>query len=221
MAIILDDFGWGVPGTEEAIAIEAPITFSVLPWGPYSALEAGRARAAGHEVMLHLPMEALTKGDGDADVIPGTIMTGMSPEEVEDHVRKALEAVGPVAGLNNHTGSKATADKAITSVVASIAKDLGIYVVDSRTTAESVLLSTAREMGVPSAANQGFLDNEKDEAYVRDRLVAAAALAKKRAVIVIGHVHPVTVKCIVDMIPEFREMGVTLVKASSVVYSGD
>ena len=102
--------------------------------------------------------------------------------------------------------------------MAEVAAEKGLFVIDSRTIGNSVLAAVAASAGAPSAKNEVFLDNQRDEEYVKSRLRLAATLARKRgAIISIGHVDPVTVKAILEMIPEIEEMGVTLVKASRVV----
>ncbi|NPV69652.1 MAG: divergent polysaccharide deacetylase family protein [Firmicutes bacterium] len=218
LAIVLDDLGWGVPGTADAMALPAPVTLAVLPGGPHSVEEADRARRAGHEVILHLPMEPLHPTGRGTAMAPGTITTSMEADEIKRLVRKHLDEVGPVPGLNNHTGSRATADLKVVEAVVEVARERGVFVIDSKTVGNSLLQAVARRQGVASGANLVFLDNDRDEAYVRSRVLAAAALARKKdAVIAIGHVNPLTVRCILEVIPEIQKMGVTLVRASDVV----
>ncbi|MGE5484546.1 MAG: divergent polysaccharide deacetylase family protein [Ignavibacteriales bacterium] len=218
LAIILDDWGFGVPGTKEALELPVPVTMAVLPYGPRSREEADEGRALGHEVILHLPMEPIS--NGRVGVREGTITVDMDDAEIKQLVERHVDAVRPVSGLNNHTGSRASADPRVARAVVEAAAEKGLFVIDSRTIGNSLLTAVAAQAGVPSAANEVFLDNQKDEEYVRSRLLLAASLARKRgAVIAIGHVHPVTVRAISGLIPEIEEMGVTLVKASRVVES--
>jgi len=217
LAIILDDWGYGVAGTKEGLDLPIPLTMAVLPNGPHSRREADEGRGRGHEVILHLPMEALSTDHGVA-APEGTITVDMDTDKIKRLVEEYIEAVGPVSGLNNHTGSKATADRRVAGAVAEVAAEKGLFVIDSRTIGNSVLAAVAASAGAPSAKNEVFLDNQRDEEYVKSRLRLAATLARKRgAIISIGHVDPVTVKAILEMIPEIEEMGVTLVKASRVV----
>lgn len=216
LAIILDDFGWGVAGTREALGLSGPITVAVIPGGPTSVADAKEARARGHEVILHLPMEPLGReGMGN---VPDVVLTTLSTEEVRRIVEKDLARVEGASGINNHTGSKATADERVVTAVVRVAKERGLYIIDSRTAANSVLFFVARREGVPAAANEVFLDNVKEESYIKARILDAVNAARKKGkAVAIGHVHPVTVACIRAMIPEIEKRGVTLVPASKVV----
>ncbi len=218
LAIVIDDFGWGVPGTEDAMSLPPEVTVAVIPGGPRSVDEGRRARAAGHEVLLHLPMEPLDPGGRGLTVVPGTITTAMETGEIEGLVEKYLDELGPVPGLNNHTGSRATADLRVVEAVTEVARERGVFVIDSRTAGDSILEAVARRRGVPAASNAMFLDNNREESYVRSRILAAASLARRKgAAIAIGHVNPVTVKAVREALPDVERMGVSLVAASRAV----
>jgi polysaccharide deacetylase 2 family uncharacterized protein YibQ len=215
LAVVIDDLGWGLPGTREAMDLDVPVTLAVLPGGPFSRAEADRARALGHEVILHLPMEPLS---GGRSATGGTITTSMDETAIRATMLRHLDEVGPVAGFNNHTGSRATSDPRVAGVVVGVAAERGLYVLDSMTTGRSVLHAMAWRMGVPSAINGVFLDNEKDESYVRSRLALAAGLARSHgSLVAIGHVHPVTLKVLADSVADIEKMGIVFVKASRVV----
>ncbi|MEJ2520607.1 MAG: divergent polysaccharide deacetylase family protein [Desulfuromonadales bacterium] len=57
MTIIMDDLGRSLATAEALIALPEPVTFAILPNEPLATQVADRAHAAGHEVMMHLPME--------------------------------------------------------------------------------------------------------------------------------------------------------------------
>ena len=58
VAIIIDDLGVNLPGTEQALRLPAPLTLSFLPYGHKLDAFGRAAHAAGDEVFLHLPMQA-------------------------------------------------------------------------------------------------------------------------------------------------------------------
>ena len=104
IAIIIDDLGNNLALGHEAVNLPGALTYSVLPWRPYSAEIALRAHAEGKEVMLHLPMETT---DGRA-MGPGGLRTNMSRVEFARQVRSSLAAIPHVSGVNNHMGSLLT-----------------------------------------------------------------------------------------------------------------
>lgn len=215
LAIIIDDLGWGVAGTGELMDLRIPLTVAVIPGGPHSRTEADMGRAAGHEVILHLPMEPISS---NGDLPDGTIRTGMDRDEIREILERHLEEIGPVPGFNNHTGSKATADYNVVNAVLEVAAERGLFAVDSRTSGKSVLAAAAFKAGVPAAQNRIFLDNQRELSHVKMQLMQAARIAEKRgAAIAIGHVNPITIKAISETVPEIEKMGIVLVRASRIV----
>ena len=104
-------------------------------------------------------------------------------------LRKHLNSLQGVVGVNNHQGSRATSDKATMTTVLSELRSQNLFFLDSRTAASSVGNSIAREMGVPTARNDIFLDNSSDVEAIRAQVYKALALADKNgSVIAICHV---------------------------------
>ena len=215
LAIVIDDWGYGWQAAREFLELDAPLTVAVLPNAPYSRQQALQARRRGFEVIVHLPMEPQ---DGRADPGPGAITTGLSDEEIRRRVLEAIEAVPGAAGVSNHMGSMATADPRVMERVLEVVGSRGLFFLDSRTTARSVVGSLASAMGVPWAQNQVFLDGEGDPQAVRSRLELAArrALARGEA-IAIGHVRPVTARVLQEALPELRRRGIELVPVSALL----
>ena len=56
-AIVIDDMGHDLEAAHKLLALDYPLTFSVLPYCDYTQITAEEAHRGGHEVMLHLPME--------------------------------------------------------------------------------------------------------------------------------------------------------------------
>jgi polysaccharide deacetylase 2 family uncharacterized protein YibQ len=142
-------------------------------------------RDAGKEVFLHQPMEAV----GGADPGPGAIYTGMNAEEVRAILAKNIAEIGPVTGLNNHQGSKVTADEAIMKTVLEFCRENDIYFLDSRTTAATRAPEIASEMGSAILERNIFLDNEPDRGAIESYLEQGLNIArKKNTAVMIGHV---------------------------------
>lgn len=216
LAIVLDDFGWGVAGTAEALRLPPEVSVAVLPYGPRSTQEAKAAAASGHEVLIHLPMEPLggatTAGTGRGYFITVDMPDDRIEQLVEEYARRVPGAIA----LNNHMGSRASSDERVVRAVVRAAARLGLAVVDSRTIPSSKLYAIAVQAGLKAGQNQLFIDNFKERDHVKGKLLQAAALAlrKQSAIIVIGHVNPVTVQAIRDTLPELERMGVGLVRLS-------
>lgn len=213
LAIVIDDWGYAWEATEAFWRLPAPLTVAVIPFLPLSARQAREAMAAGHEVLVHLPMEP---EDPQFSIGPTGITTAMSDEAIMRQVLAAIDAVPGAVGVNNHMGSRATADERVVRAVLTAVHRRGLFFLDSRTTLHTAVPAVTSELGFPYLANNAFIDGEPgDIAYARRRLVGAAELAMQRgAAVAIGHVHPATAQAIAESLPEIERMGVEIVPLS-------
>ncbi|PMC35255.1 hypothetical protein CJ195_19450 [Bacillus sp. UMB0899] len=187
VAIVIDDFGNDMKGTEEILSLPIPLTVAVMPFMSTTKKDAEIAHQKGHEVILHLPMEPL---HGKKSWLgPGAITSDLSNEEVRERVTKAIEDVPHAVGMNNHMGSKITADPRIMRIILEVCQEKGLYYLDSKTTGKSVVEKLATELGVPYLENEMFFD----EQYTINHIVRQANILLNRIendteIIAIGHV---------------------------------
>lgn len=106
LAILIDDMGPPRSLTQRAIRLPVPITMSFLPYADDLAGLTAAARAQGHEIFLHLPMEPV----GTEDPGPNAILVGLEPNEFSRRLAWAFDRVPGATGVNNHMGSRATSD---------------------------------------------------------------------------------------------------------------
>ncbi len=211
IAIILDDWGYNLRDVPYMNSIQQKFTVSILPNLPHSAEVAQSARSSGHEVMLHLPLEA---EDAHAPREAGTILTAMSKQQVLQQVDKLLAAVPFVRGVNNHQGSKATKDPRLMETIFTQIKRRNLYFVDS-VTGHSVCEQVARQVHLKFGQRSIFLDNEEDSVKIRARLADLASVAaKKGKAIGIGHDRPTTLRVLQESLPALEQAGYELVPAS-------
>ncbi|HLE78488.1 MAG TPA: divergent polysaccharide deacetylase family protein [bacterium] len=215
VAIIFDDAGGSLSDLDIIIALGRPVTIAVLPGLRFSREVAERARAAGLDVLLHLPMEA---EDASKALGPGGISGEMSDEEIATVVREGLDGVPGAIGVNNHMGSKGTADERIMRAVLGVVRERRLMFVDSYTSPKSRAAQLAAEMGIPAGVRAVFLDNEDDPDAIRTQITRLLALAVQRGqVIAIGHAQRQTAKVLQEMLAEFDRQGIRLVPISVLV----
>src|SRR5690606_35117393 len=99
----------------------------------------------GHEVILHLPMEPLNP---NVKLEPGTVRVDMSPVEIVRSLARGLESVPYAAGVNNHMGSRATADSRVMHTLLSELRRRGLFFLDSRTNPRTAGPAVAEALGV-------------------------------------------------------------------------
>ena len=189
IAIVIDDLGADLARTDRAIRLPKAVALSFLPYAdatPWLAAEAGRA---GHEVLLHMPMQA----EGEHDPGPFALTTGLAPDEIRRRLCAALARVPGAVGINNHMGSRVTADRATLIPVAEELAARHLFFFDSRTTPQTQVVPVARAFGVASTGRDVFLDDEQTADAVGAQLMELEARARAQGVaIAIGHPHEVT-----------------------------
>ncbi|RPJ69259.1 MAG: divergent polysaccharide deacetylase family protein, partial [Desulfobacteraceae bacterium] len=210
--LIIDDIGYDRAAAEKLIELDAPLTLALLPHSPHLHAIAESAHRRGLELMLHLPMEPV--GYPEVNPGPGTLLTRMPPDELLQVLERNLEAVPHIRGVNNHMGSKLTAQAEQMYQIFSVLKKRGLYFIDSRTTEESVCKPSARLFQLPFAQRDVFLDHHPEPAFIRQQLRELVRIALRRGEAVgIAHPYPATVRVLKEELTSLREQ-VELVPAS-------
>jgi polysaccharide deacetylase 2 family uncharacterized protein YibQ len=145
----------------------------------------------------------------------------MSNPQIVAQVQADLDQVPLARGVNNHEGSKASADERVMrAVIGVLAQHRDLFFIDSRTNKASVGEQTAEALGVPTARRDVFLDNRADVAYSEAQLLQAAEIARRNgSAIAIGHPRPTTLAAIQAMIPRLEASGIQFVLAQDLVTS--
>lgn len=214
VAIVMDDMGNGLEALNELLVLGERVTVSVLPYGPYSRETAEIAHRNGLEVLLHLPLESLNNQDSEEGT-EGLIRSGMDEAEVRKIMADNLGRVPYIKGVNNHMGSKVTADEAIMRIILEPIKEKGLFFLDSRTTARSVAYAVARDMGVPAEYRRVFLDADGSNGLIKERLLELFRLAQKEGRAVgICHPFPETLQALKENFHLLKDYGLEAVFAS-------
>ncbi|MFT5540562.1 MAG: polysaccharide deacetylase 2 family uncharacterized protein YibQ [Alphaproteobacteria bacterium] len=218
IGIVIDDLGLDHGRTERAMRLPAPVTLAFLPYGRRLKAETGRARAAGHEILVHVPMEA---SGAWADPGPNVLTIAMGAAEIRARLDWALARFPGFVGINNHMGSKFTSDAAAMDVVLGELKARGLLFLDSRTTTTTVGFARARTAGVPAATRHVFLDrNLTPQGIVRQLAELEFRARAKGHAIAIGHPHDVTLDALEVWLATLKGKGLQLAPVSALV-AGD
>jgi hypothetical protein len=215
VAIVIDDLGMDRKRTARAMGMKGPLTLSFLAYAEDLNAQTAVARARGHELLMHVGMEPIDKS---VDPGPNVLLTGLDSEEIRRLLEKNLGRFEGYVGINNHMGSKFTADVSGMAVVMEILKRRGLLFLDSRTTGRSVGVKLAGEMGVPVAERNIFLDNVNDSVAISARLRELEQLARRRGyAVAIGHPRDATLDALEGWLQNLEDRGLALVPLSAVV----
>lgn len=210
IALVIDDLGHNLNDIAEGILdLGVPLTLAVLPDLPHSDDVFAAAEKRGLPALLHLPMEP--EGHENAGRHP--LRVGMEEGAIDALLEKYQRKYPGFVGINNHMGSRATADAATMGALSAVLARRGLLFLDSATTARSVALRAARAQGVWSLRNDLFLDTDtKSATTVSARLERLAALARQRGVAVgIAHPRPYTLEALRALVPRLQAEGIRFV----------
>jgi uncharacterized protein len=214
VAVVIDDVGIDRPRSKRAWELPGPLTMSFLPYAKDLRDQARAARARGHELMLHLPMEPA----GRADPGPNALLVSLTDAELRQRTTAALDSFDGYVGVNNHMGSRFTTFRPGMETVLRQFKGRGLMFLDSRTTAQSVGDPLAQEIGVPSIVRHVFLDDDESLDSVRRKLAEAEAVARRQGfVVAIGHPHEATLQALGEWLPGLQAKGLALAPATAVL----
>jgi len=217
VALIIDDMGNSLEALDIILGLGQPVTVAVLPDSTWASQTARIAHENGLEVLLHLPLESLNGPEHESDG-NGTILAAMSDDEIRLSFEAGLARVPHARGVNNHTGSRFTAERGPMRALLAPIREHGLFFVDSRTIAGSVAYAEARRMGVPAAERDVFLDADEDRGRIRARLLELFQKAKKNGRAVgICHPFPETLEVLRTSFKLFESYGLEPVPASALV----
>ncbi len=207
VVIVIDDFGNNMKGTEQMLSLPIPLTAAVMPFLPSTKQDAALAHKKGYEVIVHLPMEPYR---GKKSWLgPNAITTDLSDKEIRKRVTAAIEDVPYAIGMNNHMGSKATADERVMRIVLSVCKEYGLFYLDSRTNSKSVASKVGKELGVPVVENELFFDDLYTHSHIAKQAnILLQKINTDPVLIAIGHVGPpgeITSNVLASYIPKIKE----------------
>lgn len=214
VVIIIDDMGVTLRSRLVEV-MDGPLTLSYLPYVKNLSERTARASANGHELMLHMPMEAMNRSlDGGPRVLSGDLTRA----EFASTLNWGLSQFDGYVGVNNHMGSRLTQNAAALGQMMKTLSKRGVYFIDSKTISTSVAAEVARNHGLAYAERDVFLDHEISREFVEEALRKLESIAREKGyAIAIGHPHQETIDVLKDWIPTLEDKGLELVPASAVV----
>jgi uncharacterized protein len=214
VAIIIDDMGVRLEEGRQILALDSRLTLSFLPFEIHTQKLLKVAQQAEREIMLHMPMESVVRLRQNK----GVLRNGMEEDFMKKKFNDALKAVPNVVGVNNHRGSLLTQNERAMGWIMSILKQRGLFFIDSKTTAKSVVSGVAKQWQVPSLSRHVFLDHSMEEADINRQFdKVLQKVARSGEAIVIGHPQLPTINVLRKRLIEFERLGIEIVPISQFI----
>ena len=194
IAIVIDDLGDNPVIGRKIVNLPVALTLAILPKTPQAKYIAEKGFTQGHEIIMHLPMEAFTRPDL---LGPGALYANMSDEDFNKTLSENIESIPHLVGFNNHMGSMLTENTEKMNLLMSLAKNKNWYFLDSKTSELSVAEKIAKDNGLPTIGRDIFLDHysktQRLDKVLPERLKQAKKIARlKGYAVVLCHPYPET-----------------------------
>jgi polysaccharide deacetylase 2 family uncharacterized protein YibQ len=221
VAIVIDDFGGYAAGINQMMALPFSLTFAVMPDEEFASRQGREATGKGFEVIVHMPFEAISanpKWYGKR-----YISTAMSNKEIRTIIHEAFTILPTATGMNNHMGSKATADGRLMQVVLEEVTRSHRYFFNSKTAYHSPIPELTATLGLPYVERDLFLDEQGSVEQIHRQLHQLVSLAQQKGFAIgIGHVGPTgptLAQILKEEIPGYQRQGIHFVHLSELIHN--
>jgi uncharacterized protein len=220
VALLITGLGPSGAATETSInELPGAVTLAFDPYTRRLGEWIELARAAGHEVVLSLPMEPAEYPRFDPG--PHTLLTSLSAQENLDRLDWVLSRVTGYVGITNMMGSRFTTSEANLVPVFDELKKRGLMFVDGRASEQSVAGSLAQSMGLPRVIGDQTVDEDATREAIDRHLAALEAQAKRNgSALGVGFAYPVTLERIALWTKTLDQKGLVLAPASALAAVG-
>ncbi|WP_313200775.1 divergent polysaccharide deacetylase family protein [Pseudomonas sp.] len=210
MSIIIDDLGQSTERDSRTLALPGPVTMAIMPDTPHATDFARQAHKAGKTVILHMPMDPATG--------PYAWHPGIPLDELARRLDAALAKVPYAAGINNHMGSRMTAQREPMAWLMGELQRRHLFFVDSRTSAATVAAAEAQAQSLAHVSRDVFLDDVRTTEAITGQLQQGVALARKQgSAVLIGHPYPQTLEVLERELPRLRSQGIELIRLKQMI----
>lgn len=210
MSIIIDDLGQSPERDSRTLALPGPVTMAIMPDTPHATDFARQAHKAGKTVILHMPMDPATG--------PYAWHPGITIEELARRLDAALAKVPHAAGINNHMGSRMTAQRGPMAWLMGELQRRHLFFIDSRTSAATVAAAEAQAQGLAHVSRDVFLDDVRTTESISGQLQQGIALARKQgSAVLIGHPYPQTLEVLERELPRLKGQGIELIRLKQMI----
>jgi polysaccharide deacetylase 2 family uncharacterized protein YibQ len=217
VAIVIGGVGIDADGSRQAIALPGATTLALAPYGSDLKGLVAEARAAGHELLLQVPLEPFNYPTTDPG--PRTLTVKASPSENLNRLHWLMSRATNYVGVVNYMGARFTSEPdALAPVLAEIGRRGLLYLDDG----SSALSQAVEQAGnTPVLRADVVLDADLNPAAIDQQLDRLREIARQRGyAIATGSAFATTIDRVAAFARRAADRGVTIVPLSSLVSAG-
>lgn len=216
IAVILSGLGLSRAATIEAIRkLPGAVTLAFDPYAKGLNDWVIRARQAGHEVLLTVPMEPI--GFPARDEGPLALLTSLKPPDNIKRLEAVLSRMSGYVGVRSTPATQfALSEEALKPVLEAV-KGRGLMFVDGGEQPKTLAPKVASQIGLPRAMSNMVVDSTPSRAAIDAKLAELETMARQNAVAVAtAHAYPVTVERLAAWISTLEGKNLALVPVSAI-----
>lgn len=215
VSLIVGGLGLKASHTLAAINDLPPeVTLSFVPYADDLQVWINKAREAGHETLIELPMEPYDYPNVDPG--PQTLLTSATAQENTRRLNVLLGRTTGYFGVTNYQGAKFVTDRRALMPVLSAVSARGLIFVHDGAATRSALPEAAAASKTQIFAADRILDVEPSADSIDRELLQLEALAvQKGKALGVGFAYPVTIEQFRLWTAELKGKGYQLAPASS------
>jgi hypothetical protein len=173
-----------------------------------------KGRAAGHEVLIDLPMEPLDYPRSDPG--PHTLLSSVPIDQNLRQLGWILSRATGYVGVSIYMGSGMAGKQRSLSPILAELKNRGLMLVDTHENPLASVSDVANEVGLAIAVGDTFIDSKLSAKEIDAQLAKIEKQAQdKGSAIAIARPYPVSLKRLAAWSADLREKGIALAPVSA------
>jgi polysaccharide deacetylase 2 family uncharacterized protein YibQ len=215
IAVVITGLNVGGTTTKAALMNLRPeISLGFSPFGADAQSSVDRAREAGHEVLVEVPMEPFDFPESDPG--PHALLVAAGVDENVRRLMWSMSRITGYVGVMNLLGGRFLGEQNAIEPVLSETARRGLLFFDDGANASSLALTAARHMKAPIATGTLMLDTIQSREAIDKKLVELEAEARRNgSAIGVGSVYPITIARIAEWAGSVNARGLALVPISA------
>lgn len=215
ISIVMGGLGLNARVTQAAIDELPPeVTLSFVVYSRDLQTWVNKARAAGHEVLIELPMEPYDYPNNDTG--PYTLLTTANAKENRRRTEWVLSQATGYFGVTNYQGAKYATDSRAISPVFELLEERGLGFVHDGSAPRSSFETVSEKTGLPFAEAARVIDSDPTSNAIDEQLLHLEAIALQTGhALGTGFAFPITVDQLRDWTATLDSKGYRLAPASA------
>ena len=215
IALVLGGMGLNAELTAKAIkTLPGEVSFAFAPYGENLQAQVNKARAAGHEIILQVPMEPF--GYPATNPGPKTLLINEATEANLDMLMWHLGRFAGYIGTTGYMGGSFLAEPLALQPILAEMKKRGLVFFEDMPSGRSVVADIGGRVGLPVRATQMVIDSDQNAKAIAKALQALEEDARRSGLaIASGTGLDVTIEEVVEWAKTLNDRGILLVPLST------